>query len=88
MTTKSAFVSTVNPDRTIVLPDAIPVGAKVAVVVLTSEELDEEETARNLRFEIVMDSIRTAINSGFEPPEISDKELKKLINEARNAARV
>jgi hypothetical protein len=87
MTTTPAVVSTVKPDRTIVLPDAIPIGAKIAVVVLPSEE-SQEDTDRAIRFQVVMDTIRNAINSDFEPPEISDTELNQLIDEARHAAQV
>jgi hypothetical protein len=83
MTTTSAFVSTVKADRTIVLPEGIPVGARVAVVLLPQEELQEESAARNMRFQSVMDAIRAAINSNFEAPAISNKDLDQLIQEAR-----
>ena len=87
MTTTSAFVSTVNADRTIVLPEGIPVGAKVAVVLLPSDETQEESAARNMRFQKVMDAIRAAINNNFAAPSISDKELEQLIEEARQATK-
>jgi hypothetical protein len=85
MTTTSAFVSTVKADRTIVVPEGIPVGAKVAVVLLPTEETQEESAARNMRFQKVMDAIRAAINTNFTSPSVSDKELDKLIEEARQA---
>ena len=85
MTTTSAFVSTVKADRTIVVPEGIPVGAKVAVVLLPTEETQEESAARNMRFQKVMDTIRAAINTNFTSPSVSDKELDKLIEEARQA---
>ncbi len=87
MTTTSAYVSTVRGDRTILLPDGIPIGAKVAVVLLPSEEIDEERTLRNMRFQKVMDAIRSAMNSNFTAPTVSDRELDQLIDEARQAAK-
>lgn len=86
MTITSAYVSTVKFNRTIKLPENIPVGAKIAVIVLPSEET-EEGAARKIRFQKVMDAIRAAINSDFESPEISDQGLDQLIDEARQAAK-
>ena len=43
MTTTSAYVSTVNDDRIIVLPKRIPVGAKVAVILLPEAENQSEK---------------------------------------------
>ena len=92
MTTTSAYVSTVDDNRTIVLPEGIPVGARVAVILLPSEEMSSEEAykesaVRNVRFQKVMDAIRAAIGSNFTSPEVSDRELKQLIHEARQAAK-
>jgi len=87
MTTTSAYVSTVSADRTIVLPESVPVGAKVAVVLLPVDEtLDKSET-RSARFQIVMDAIRAAMDSHFAAREVTDAELKQLIGEARQAAK-
>ena len=87
MTITAAYVSTVKDNRTIELPQTIPVGAKIAVIVLPSEKV-AEDVARTMRFQKVMDAIRAAINSHFEAPEISDRELKQYISEARQAAKV
>jgi hypothetical protein len=87
MTTTPAFVSTVKADRTIEIPESIPVGSKVAVILLPHDEQLEESAARELRFHKVMDAIRAAINNNFVSPEISDKELNKRIREARQAAK-
>jgi hypothetical protein len=38
-----------------------------------------------MRFQKVMDAIRAAINTNFTSPSVSDKELDKLIEEARQA---
>lgn len=88
MTTTSAFVSTVKSDRTITVPDNIPVGAKVAVVLLPQEEIYEDSDTRNLRFQKVMDAIREANENNYSTPEISQKELDRLIDDARQAAKV
>ena len=88
MTTISAYVSIVKGNRTIELPQNIPIGAKVAVIVLPSEDIKEESVIRTMRFQMVMDAIRAAISSNFESPEISDQELNDLIHEARQAAKV
>ena len=92
MTTTSAYFSTVTPNRTVELPESVPVGAKVAVILLPAEATQDnrdqvDESARNLRFQKVMDAIRAAVNSGYATPEISDQELNALIREARQAAR-
>lgn len=48
----------------------------------------EESDERSLRFQKVMDAIQTALDHNFEPPEISDEQLNRLITEARQAAKV
>ncbi len=87
MTTTSAYVSTVKANRTIELPEDIPVGVKVAVIVLPPEEIEEEDTVRNRHFQRVMNAIRIAMNSNFIPPDISNQELNQLIDEARQTAK-
>jgi|GEM_PF-4985790 len=119
MTTTSAYVSTINSDRTIVLPEGIPVGAMVAVILLPTEEMPvtslnwshispalqpksksykkvtqskrigigKRDKDRNLRFERVMDTVRSAMQEQFSPPDISDNDLNQLIREARQAAK-
>lgn len=80
-----AFISTVDANRTIALPYSIPVGAKVAVMVM-SEEAAEDSPERRLRFERVMAAIQAAMAEGFSPPAISDRELDSRIKMARHAA--
>jgi len=83
----AAYVSTVKADHTIELPKSIPIGAKVAVTLLPTEDPEAENALRTLRFQKVMDAIRTAISSNYITPEISDDELNALIREARQAAK-
>ena len=87
MTTTSAYVSTVGSDRTIVLPESVPVGAKVAVVLLPTEEAGAESQSRSARFQIVMDAIRAAMESNYATREVTDVELDQMIVEARQAAK-
>ena len=72
---------------TVELPESMPIGAKVAVTLLPIEESQEDNVARNLRFQQVMDAIRAAINSNYTSPEISDQELNQLIRKARQSAK-
>ena len=87
MTITSAYVSTVGPDRTIVLPESVPVGVQVAVVLLPDEKENGETMTRNGRFQVVMDAIRAAMESNFTEREPTDKELDEMIAEARKAAK-
>ena len=77
-----AFISTVNATRTIALPASIPVGSRVAVMVMSGEPA-EDSPERRLRFDRVMAAIQAAIAEGFTPPVISDKELDSRIKMAR-----
>lgn len=86
MTATATYISTVKANHTIDLPKSIPIGAKVAVTLLSTDDA-EAELARNLRFQKVMDAIRAAINSNYTTPEVSDADLNQLIREARQAAK-
>jgi len=79
-----AFISTVDETRTIALPDTIPVGARVAVMVMPGKP-GEDSPERRLRFERVMEAIQAAIREGFTPPAISDEEYDARIEMARHA---
>ncbi|MEZ4706836.1 MAG: hypothetical protein R3A44_06510 [Caldilineaceae bacterium] len=87
MTTTSAFFSTVEANHTIVLPNSVPIGAKVAVILLPAESDNDENVMRAARFQQVMNAIRNAINSNYTTPDISDQELNQLIKEARQLAK-
>jgi hypothetical protein len=69
------------------LPESVPVGAKVAVVLLPADEAADESETRSARFQIVMDAIQAAMDSHFATREVTDSELKQLIGEARQAAK-
>ena len=75
-----AYITTIRPDRTIILPDEMAVGATVAVVILPpiSEPASLE---RKERFEATLRAINNASNVE-NAPSISDEQLNKLIKEA------
>jgi hypothetical protein len=75
-----AYITTLRPDRTIVLPDNIAIGATVAVVILPPiAEPDSPE--RQERFEATLSAIRSASNVA-NAPSISDEQLNQLIKAA------
>jgi hypothetical protein len=75
-----AHIAHIQPDHTIVLPEEMPVGATVAVIVLPQPN---EEAARRARFEATLAAIRAAM-SGGAPPLPSEAELEALIEKARH----
>lgn len=79
----SAYITTVGPDRTIVLPPEMPVGMTVAVVVVPSDTSEPEDEARRARFEATVSAIRAASASSTVEPPISDDELTTLVERAR-----
>lgn len=79
-TITSAYITTIRPDRTIVLPDEMAVGTTVAVVILPS--MSEPDSAeRKERFEATLSAISNASNVE-NAPSISDEQLNKLIKKA------
>lgn len=79
-TTTSAYITTVRPDRTIVLPDEMAVGSTVAVVLLPSNS-EPNEADRSERFKTTLDAINNAAEAEIVPT-ISEEELDKLIRKA------
>jgi hypothetical protein len=87
LVTTAAFISTVNSDHTIQLPEEVPIGAKVAIFLMPGGEPNPDQIVRRARFEKVIAAVRAAIADGFTPPIISDAELKARIQRARQAAK-
>jgi hypothetical protein len=75
-----AYITTIRPDRTIVVPDEMAVGATVAVVILPSMS-EPNNPERKERFEATLRAINNASTVENAPP-ISDEQLNKLIKEA------
>lgn len=81
------YISTVDPSRTISLPDTVPVGARVAIVLLPPvETLPDADAERTARFMAVMKAIAAAQAAGFTLPEISNAELDTRIDRARRSS--
>jgi hypothetical protein len=79
-----AHIAHIQPDHTIVLPEEMPVGATVAVIVLPVPVAPpDEEAARRARFEATLAAIRAAMSESAAPPP-SEAELEALIEKARH----
>lgn len=84
--TTPAYVTKVGSDHTIVLPEEMPVGATVAVIVVPTGVATGDDAARRARFAETLTAIRAA-SAGGSQPAISDGELDALIEKARKAPR-
>lgn len=82
--TTSAFITTVGPDHTIVLPEDIAVGATVAVVLMSNPL--QENGERQARFAATLAAIRAAA-AETTPPPVTEAELAGVIKKARRTAR-
>ena len=88
LTSTPAYVATVGEDHTIVLPDEIPVGAKVTITVIPANvPTDHDEDARRTRFEETLAAIHAASNVGITSSAGPDGDLDALIKKARKAPR-
>jgi hypothetical protein len=85
-TVTPAYITTIRPDRTIVVPDEMAIGATVAVVILPAMS-EPNNPERKERFEATLRAINNA-STVENAPRISDEQLNKLIKEAvkRSAA--
>jgi predicted SPOUT superfamily RNA methylase MTH1 len=86
ITTTPAYIATVGDDHTIVLPEEIPVGARVTITVIPSVSDQQDGEARSARFSETLAAIQAAANARTTPPAISDAELDALIKKARKAS--
>lgn len=79
----NAYVTTVSAGHTITLPDDIPVGARVAVVVLPEAPPAVDDADRPARFAATLKAIRAA--AGWTPDTgiPDDAALDRLIAAAR-----
>lgn len=80
----TAYVAVVRPDRTVRLPENVPVGATVAVVLLPGASAHDDE-ARRERFERTLEALRTAAARGPHGPAVDDEALDALIDRARRS---
>ncbi len=81
--TTPAYITIVNPNRTIELPSDMPIGTTVAVIVMPSEETEREEEARHARFAAPLAAIRAASEDETWQNTLSDTEIEALVEKAR-----
>lgn len=82
-TEQSLLVTTVGDDRTIVLPDSVPSGATVGIVVLSTATVPA--LTRKERFKAALVEIEAAITHSQRDPLLlpSDYDFNKLVEYAR-----
>lgn len=86
-TEQPLLVTTVGEDRTIVLPDSVPNGATIGIIVLSSRP--KRMLSRKERFKAALVEIEAAIeHSKHAPiPLPTDTEMTRLIERARKEPR-
>jgi len=87
-TEQSLLVTTVGDDRTIVLPDSVPNGATVGIVVLSTAKVPA--LTRKERFKPALVEIEAAItHSWLDPiPLPADDDFDALIERARKESHI
>lgn len=83
LSTTPAYIGTVEEGHTVSVPSDVPVGTKVAILLLPSTAVEEQEAGRKERFGNVLAAIRSAIAAGYTAPAIPDEELDARIRRAR-----
>ena len=83
VSTTPAYIGMVDEGHMVSVPSEVPIGAKVAILLLPPTSADEREVERKERFDSVMTAIRSAIAAGYTAPVISDEELDARIRRAR-----
>ena len=76
----SAYIATVDADHTVRLPDSVPAGARVAVVVIAPVS---EGSECKVRFEAALSAVREAIELGYGTKVPSDEDVSRLVDQAR-----
>jgi hypothetical protein len=86
-TEQSLLVTTIGEDRTLVLPDSIPGGATIGIIVLSN--VPRRQLTRKERFQAALAEIEAAIIRGkHDPIQLpSDAELNALVERARKEPR-
>ena len=82
-----AFIAIVGRDHLIRVPDQIPSGSRVAVVLVeAADAADNGEVARKKRFDAVIAAVRNAIDMGHDGSDApSIAEITRLVKQARAA---
>jgi hypothetical protein len=77
------YIATVRPDHIIVLPEEMPVGAQVMVILVPPKAVSvENDPARAARFAATLAAIKAAMENPIPNPP-TDEELKALVEKAR-----
>jgi hypothetical protein len=76
-----AYIATIQPDHTVAVPEEMPIGASVAVIVLPSQPADD--AARRARFTATLAAIQSAMSTPVPP--LTDSELNALLEKARRS---
>lgn len=77
----TTVITTVDKSHTIHLPDTVPNGATVAIIVMPPNW--QSDKARQDRFAAALEELRTASISEPPTPPFSDQELNHLIRKLR-----
>ncbi len=84
----TAYVATVGPDHTIILPNDVPVGATIAVIVMPPTIVGSDgDEARRARFAETLAATRAAMADEALQPTLSDAEVDELVERARKTPR-
>jgi hypothetical protein len=79
------YISTVDQSRTITLPHTVPIGTRVAVVLLPDADEPKGSSEREARFNAVMSVIREAQAADLPSSLVSDEEIDARIERARHS---
>ena len=75
------FITKVDASRTIHLPDTVPDGATVAVIVMPADWSEEE--VRQSRFTAALKEIESLVAKKSDSSVVSDQGLNKLVRKLR-----
>jgi len=75
-----AFVSVVNPDRTVKAPPGVAIGAHVLVVPMPSLAELFHDAARRARFATTRRTIHEVMQAGTDAPALSDEAIVSLVH--------
>ncbi len=81
----AAYVTAVPEDRIIHLPEDVPVGATVVVLLLPSHVSSDDEAARRERFARTRAALRSAAERKPQQSPLDEATLNALIDRARRA---
>ena len=79
-----AFIDTVSKDRTVSVPEHIPPGTRVAIIILDAQPEPATDAARSARFGSTKAAIRAAVDHP-RTPDLDDATLDELIRTARRS---